>query len=376
MARLLQGDVGSGKTAVAAAALVDRRGERLPGRAHGADRDPGGAALPHADRAARTGSRSTAGRLRVELLTGSLTGVEVEAGDRRRRRVGRGRRRRRHARADPGRRVVQAAGRGGGGRAAPLRRDAARGAARNAPWRPDQPTPHLLVMSATPIPRTLALTFFGDLDVSVIDEMPPGRLPVRHALGGAGRPRARPTASCASRCTQGRQAFVVCPLIEESAALQTRSATQEYERLSTRGLPGAAAGAAARAHVGGGEGRGAAGLPARRAAHPGRDDGDRGRHRHPERERDGDRGRGPLRAGAAAPAARPRRTRRGAELLPAALGRPVDGRAGSGCSCWRRPTTASRWRRRTCGCAAPATTSARGRAACRSSRRPTSPTWG
>jgi ATP-dependent DNA helicase RecG len=93
-------------------------------------------------------------------------------------------------------------------------------------------TPHLLVMSATPIPRTLALTFFGDLDVSVIDELPPGRLPVATRWS-------RPTRREACRFVReevrrGRQAFVVCPLIEESQSLQTKAATQEYETLSRR----------------------------------------------------------------------------------------------------------------------------------------------
>jgi ATP-dependent DNA helicase RecG len=88
-------------------------------------------------------------------------------------------------------------------------------------------------MSATPIPRTLALTLFSDLDVSVIDEMPPGRQPVAtHWVGPDERGEAY--AFVREQVRQGRQAFVVCPLIEESPALQTRSATQEYDRLSTQ----------------------------------------------------------------------------------------------------------------------------------------------
>jgi ATP-dependent DNA helicase RecG len=91
-------------------------------------------------------------------------------------------------------------------------------------------------MSATPIPRTLALTLYGDLDVSVIDEMPPGRLPVQTRWVGP-NDRAGAYAFVHDQVRQGRQAFVVCPLIEESAALQTRSAVQEYERLSTHVFP-------------------------------------------------------------------------------------------------------------------------------------------
>jgi ATP-dependent DNA helicase RecG len=91
-------------------------------------------------------------------------------------------------------------------------------------------------MSATPIPRTLALTFFGDLDVSVIDEMPPGRLPVKTTWSS---PEERDAAYAFVRqqVHQGRQAFVVCPLIEESAAIQSRAATLEYERLSREVFP-------------------------------------------------------------------------------------------------------------------------------------------
>jgi ATP-dependent DNA helicase RecG len=100
----------------------------------------------------------------------------------------------------------------------------------------EQQTPHLLVMSATPIPRTLALTLYGDLDVSVIDEMPPGRLPVETRwLGPAERPAAYDFLR--KRIEEGRQVFVVCPLIEESEALQAKSATQEYEYLSREVFP-------------------------------------------------------------------------------------------------------------------------------------------
>jgi ATP-dependent DNA helicase RecG len=91
-------------------------------------------------------------------------------------------------------------------------------------------------MSATPIPRTLALTFFGDLDVSVIDEMPPGRLPVQTSWVSP-EDRGEAYRFVREQVRAGRQAFVVCPLIEASAALQTRSAVQEYERLRTEVFP-------------------------------------------------------------------------------------------------------------------------------------------
>ncbi|HET6583318.1 MAG TPA: helicase-related protein, partial [Nannocystaceae bacterium] len=79
--------------------------------------------------------------------------------------------------------------------------------------------PHLLVMTATPIPRTLALVAYGELDVSVIDELPPGRVPpvTEVCLGGDGLARARKRV--AERVRAGEQAFVVCPLVEASDAL-------------------------------------------------------------------------------------------------------------------------------------------------------------
>lgn len=91
--------------------------------------------------------------------------------------------------------------------------------------------PDLLIMTATPIPRTMSMTMYGDLDVSVIDQMPPGRSPVRTVL------LARDQESKAwdvvkADVRKGRQAFVVCPLVEDSAKVEASSAVAEYRRLS------------------------------------------------------------------------------------------------------------------------------------------------
>ena len=84
--------------------------------------------------------------------------------------------------------------------------------------------PHQLVMTATPIPRTLAMTFYADLDSSVIDELPPGRTPVQTVIIPDSR-RHEVIERVAANCQQGSQAYWVCPLIEESEALQCQAAT-------------------------------------------------------------------------------------------------------------------------------------------------------
>ncbi len=91
--------------------------------------------------------------------------------------------------------------------------------------------PNTLVMTATPIPRTLAMTFYGDLDVSVIDEMPPGRTPIRteHVTE---RDRARAATSIREDLAAGGQCYVVYPLIEESEKLDLRSATEGFQQLA------------------------------------------------------------------------------------------------------------------------------------------------
>jgi ATP-dependent DNA helicase RecG len=91
--------------------------------------------------------------------------------------------------------------------------------------------PHQLTMSATPIPRTLAMSFYADLDVSVIDELPPGRTPVVTKLLSAAR-RDEVEQRVRDACLAGQQAYWVCPLIEESEALQLKTAEDTFAVLS------------------------------------------------------------------------------------------------------------------------------------------------
>ena len=96
---------------------------------------------------------------------------------------------------------------------------------------PGPASPHVLHMSATPIPRTLALSNYGDLDFTVLRELPRGRQPVRTFVCSTERERARAYERIREELRAGRQAFVVCPLVEESEVLQARAATAELERL-------------------------------------------------------------------------------------------------------------------------------------------------
>ena len=241
MHRLLQGDVGSGKTVVAVIAAAHRGAGRAPGRADGADRG--------ARRAARVGIRGAARRprrCRTPEATCSATGrcgsscspTAPPAAERRRCwpgwPTGSVDIADRHARADPGGgRLPQSLGVGRDRRAAPLRRRAAGRAARQGRR---AHVPDVLVMTATPIPRTAAMTVYGDLDVTVLDELPPGRTPI--VTEWARRPaRWKRTvwADVREEVAAGRQAYVVCPLIEESReARGARRREETFERLTAR----------------------------------------------------------------------------------------------------------------------------------------------
>jgi len=226
MNRLLHGDVGSGKTVVAAAALL----VAVQGGRQGALMAP---TEILAEQHALT-LRRLLGPLGVEvvLLTGGRTAAERAAAREAAREghgdviVGT------HALIEEtvvfsrlGLVVVDEQHRFGVLQRARLRR---KGAA-----------PDVLVMTATPIPRTLALTLYGDLDVSVLDELPPGRQPVAtYWRSAAARPKVY--AFVREQVAAGRQAFVVCPLIGESEKLQVQAAERLAEELRggyLRGLP-------------------------------------------------------------------------------------------------------------------------------------------
>jgi ATP-dependent DNA helicase RecG len=98
--------------------------------------------------------------------------------------------------------------------------------------------PDVLVMTATPIPRTAAMTVYGDLDVSVLDELPPGRTPIDTEWARTEPDEAAVWQLVRDEVAAGRQAYVVCPLIEESETLEVRSAEQTYEELSAGELAG------------------------------------------------------------------------------------------------------------------------------------------
>ncbi len=98
-------------------------------------------------------------------------------------------------------------------------------------WTKNERPPHILVMTATPIPRTLAMTLYGDLDVSVIDELPPGRRPIRtyHYTDAA---RLKLFGFMRQEIAKGRQVYVVYPLIKESEAMDYKDLTDGYEAIS------------------------------------------------------------------------------------------------------------------------------------------------
>ncbi len=240
MARLLQGDVGSGKTVVAAAAMLAavRQGHQTVlmaptevlaaqhfetfQRLFAGDARTSGDHLWHDYSLAPALGRP----VRMALLTGSLRaarkreiheqmasgGLDLVVGT--------------HALIQEGASldnlglaVVDEQHRFG-----VLQRDALRSKGRS---------PHLLVMTATPIPRTLALTVYGELDSSVIDELPPGRQRIRTQVVEPSQREEIVYQRIREEARHGRQSFVICPLVEESDKLETEAATEQFEYLRT-----------------------------------------------------------------------------------------------------------------------------------------------
>ena len=106
----------------------------------------------------------------------------------------------------------------------------------------DGTIPDVLVMTATPIPRTAAMTVYGDLDVSVLDELPPGRTPIVTRRVDSDAAEAAMWDDVRAEIAEGRQVYVVCPLVEESAKLEVSSATETHERLTAGELAGLSVG--------------------------------------------------------------------------------------------------------------------------------------
>src|SRR5436305_9656823 len=223
MCRLLQGDVGAGKTAVAAAALLMAA---LNGY-QGAIMAP--TELLAEQHAQNIGSMLEPFGIHTVLLTGSIRQRERAFG---------------HAAIENGEAMVAI------GTHALIQEDVnfARlglvivdeqhrfGVEQRDILRQKGYHPHMLVMTATPIPRTLSLTIYGDLDVSVIDKLPPGRQKIITSWRTGAR-RDEANKLIAQQVQEGRQAFIICPLIEESETLAVKSATAEYERLSRDVFP-------------------------------------------------------------------------------------------------------------------------------------------
>ncbi len=224
MNRLLQGDVGSGKTIVAVQALVIavENGYQTALMAP---------TEILAEQHARNIKRWLAGNYRVELLTGSLRAKEkrevqaaIAAGDVD---VVVGT----HA-------VIQEAVTFHKLGFAVIDEQHRFGVMQRAALRRLGLNPDVLVMTATPIPRSLAMTVYGDLEVSIIDELPPGRTPIKTFLRwDTEEKRAKIYEFIRGQIKAGRQAYVVLPLIEESEKLDLRNATEMYETLSTEVFP-------------------------------------------------------------------------------------------------------------------------------------------
>ena len=230
MNRLLQGDVGSGKTVVAAAAMA----LTIAAGAQAAMMAPTEilaeqhyATLPQF--LSLASARQSGHPPSIRLLTGSVTGsereeiyagladgsVEVVVGT--------------HALIQAGVQFRELA-------LAVIDEQHRFGVHQRAALRQKGYNPHLLVMTATPIPRSLELTLWGHMDVSVIDEMPPGRKPIETRLI-LPTERERAYAFVRNQVEKGHQAFIICPLVEESEKIEAKAAVEEHQRLQKHIFP-------------------------------------------------------------------------------------------------------------------------------------------
>ena len=163
--------------------------------------------------------------------------------------------------------------------------------------------PDVLVMTATPIPRTLALTTYGDLDVSVIREMPPGRKPISTTAQAGVAPR-RDLRVPREAIDEGRQAYIIYPLVEESEKVDLKAATEMADHLSQDVFPEYRVALLHGRMTAGRQGSRDGRVRARRVSHPRLDDGRRSRRRRGQRDGDGGRACRALRTVAAPSAAR------------------------------------------------------------------------
>ncbi|MGH9902879.1 MAG: ATP-dependent DNA helicase RecG, partial [Pyrinomonadaceae bacterium] len=223
MSRLLQGDVGSGKTVVALLAM-------LAAMENGYQAALMAPTEILAEQHARNVKRLLAETpYRVELLTGSLRAAE---------------KRRLHAAIADGEvhacigthALIQEAVEFRKLGLVVIDEQHRFGVLQRAALRERGFNPDVLVMTATPIPRSLAMTVYGELDVSVIDELPPGRTPVKTVVVGEDQ-RAGVYKGVEREVRQGRQVYVVYPLVEESEKMDLKDATRMYEHLRDRVFP-------------------------------------------------------------------------------------------------------------------------------------------
>ncbi len=250
MMRLLQGDVGSGKTVVAVLALVTAAAKGFQGAlmastevlaeqhfrtltaifSHGNRDANDGGLYGEYDGVYRAFSGILPDRpLRIALLTGSISA---------------GKKSRQHERVSRGdvdiaigtHALIQESVAFHNLGLAVVDEQHRFGVEQRASLRNKAHAPHLLVMTATPIPRTMALAVYGDLDVSTIREMPPGRPRIRTAVRS---PDQRKFAYdfIRSEAKKGKQSFIICPLVEESEAVAAKAAVTEHERLSRQVFP-------------------------------------------------------------------------------------------------------------------------------------------